>query len=177
MVRANGSSSNRGCVTRPQRSPGIVTRVYNDGIARRVSPCVRRSDTRRSRFVYGASQTSFMPASRTVVRTPTVIDHRRDGVDRPPGDRELYDLALNILNVSMEPRYAPRRLEPVKCFRGQCSSFAARHHIEFAREYLRPLPSEGGAVATATIIAWIEQRRRAAVELADAESYLEAQSA
>ena len=115
---------------------------------------------------------------RTVVRTPTVIDHRRDSVDRPPGDRELYDLALNILNVFMEPRYGAKgELEPVKCFRGQCSSFAARHHIEFAREYLRPLPSEGGAVATATIIAWIEQRRRAAVELADAESYLEAQSA
>jgi hypothetical protein len=111
---------------------------------------------------------------RTVVRTPTVIDHRRDSVDRPPGDRELYDLALNVLNVFMEPRYGARgELEPVKCFRGQCSSFAARHHIEFAREFLRPLPDEGGVLSTAKISAWIEQRQRAACELADAESYLD----
>ena len=115
---------------------------------------------------------------RTVVRTPTVIDHRRDSIERPPGDRELYDLALNVLNLFMEPRYGARgELEPVKCFRGQCSSFAARHHIEFARELLRPLAGEGGTIATATIAAWIEQRRRAAYELADAESYLEALSA
>jgi hypothetical protein len=111
---------------------------------------------------------------RTVVRTPTVIDHRRDSVDRPPGDRELYDLALNVLNVFMEPRYgASGELEPVKCFRGQCSSFAARHHIDFARELLRDLPDEGGVLPTATIEAWIELRRRAAYELAESESYLD----
>jgi hypothetical protein len=115
---------------------------------------------------------------RTVVRTPTVIDHRRDSIERPPGDRELYDLALNVLNLFMEPRYGARgELEPVKCFRGQCSSFAARHHIEFAREFLRALPADGGAIATAAISMWIEQRRRAAYELADAESYLEALTA
>lgn len=115
---------------------------------------------------------------RTVVRTPTVIDHRRDSVERPAGDRELYDLALNVLNLFMEPRYgATGELEPVKCFRGQCSSFAARHHIEFAREFLRALPTDGGAIATAAITTWIEQRRRAAYELADAESYLEVLSA
>lgn len=131
MVRANASSGNRRRVTRPQRSPGIVTACNND-----------------------------------------------DSVERPPGERELYDLALNVLNVFMEPRYGARgELEPVKCFRGQCSSFAARHHIEFAREFLRALPTDGGAIATATIAAWIEQRRRAAYELADAESYLEAQTA
>jgi hypothetical protein len=115
---------------------------------------------------------------RTVVRTPTVIDHRRDSVEHPPGDRELYDLALNILNLFMEPRYSARgELEPVKCFRGQCSSFAARHHIEFAREFLRTLPADGGTIATAAIAAWIEQRQRSAYELADAESYLDAVSA
>jgi hypothetical protein len=111
---------------------------------------------------------------RTVVRTPTVIDHRRDSVDRPAGDRELYDLALNILNVFMEPRHGARgELEAVKCFRGRCSSFAARHHIEFAREFLRALPDAGGVLTTAAIATWIEQRQRAAVELADAESYLD----
>lgn len=116
---------------------------------------------------------------RTVVRTPTVVEHRRDRVERPPGDRELYDLALNILNVFVEPRRGGTgEIEPVKCFRGQCSSFAARHHVDFAREFLRTMPAEGGAIPTAAILAWIEQRRRAAVaELADAESYLEALSA
>ena len=116
---------------------------------------------------------------RTVVRTPTVVEHRRDRADRPPGDRELYDLALNILNVFVEPRRgATGEIEPVKCFRGQCSSFAARHHVDFAREFLRTMPAEGGAIPTTAILAWIEQRRRAAVaELADAESYLEALSA
>jgi len=116
---------------------------------------------------------------RTVVRTPTLIDHRRDSVQRPPADRELYDLALNILNVFLEPRRgATGELEPIKCFRGQCSSFAARHHIDFARDFLKTMPAEGGAIATAAILAWIEQRRRPTVaELADAESYLEALSA
>lgn len=116
---------------------------------------------------------------RTVVRTPAVIDHRRDSEPRPPGDRELYDLALNVLNVFMEPRRgATGELEPIKCFRGQCSSFAARHHMDFARQFLRTLPAEGGAISTAAILAWIEQRRRAASEeLADAASYLDALSA
>jgi hypothetical protein len=116
---------------------------------------------------------------RTVVRTPTLIEHRRDSVQRMPADRELYDLALNILNVFLEPRRgATGELEPIKCFRGQCSSFAARHHIDFARDFLKVMPAEGGAISTAAILAWIEQRRRPAVaELADAESYLEALSA
>lgn len=116
---------------------------------------------------------------RTVVRTPTLIDHRRDSVERLPADRELHDLALNILNVFLEPRCgATGELEPIKCFRGQCSSFAARHHIDFARDFLKTMPAEGGAIPTAAILAWIEQRRRPVVaELADAESYLEALSA
>lgn len=120
---------------------------------------------------------------RTVVRTPAVIDHRRDSAQRPPSDREHYDLALNILNVFLEPRLgATGELEPIKCFRGQCSSFAARHHIAFARDFLTSMPAEGGAIPTAAILAWIEQRRRPLVaELgdadADAESYLEAASA
>jgi hypothetical protein len=115
---------------------------------------------------------------RTVVRTPAVIDHRRDSEPRPPGDRELYDLALNVLNVFMEPRRgATGELEPIKCFRGQCSSFAARHHIDFARQFLRTLPAEGGAISTTTILAWIEQRRATSEDGADAASELEALSA
>jgi hypothetical protein len=116
---------------------------------------------------------------RTVVRTPTVIDHRRDSVQRPPADRELYDLALNILNIFVEPRHGAKgEIEPIKCFRGQCSSFAARHHVQFARDFLKPMPAEGDTIPTAVIQAWIEQRRRAAAaELAEPEAYLEALSA
>jgi hypothetical protein len=117
---------------------------------------------------------------RTVVRTPTVIDHRRDGETRPPGDRELLDLALNILNVFMEPRRGTTGdLEPIKCFRGYCSSFAARQHASFAREFLKTLPAEGGTLATVAIAAWIERRRSAAVaELGEtADAYLDALSA
>ena len=116
---------------------------------------------------------------RTVVRTPTLVEHRRDSVQRPANDRELYDLALNILNVFVEPRRgATGEIEPIKCFRGHCSSFAARHHVDFAREFLKTMPTEGVAIPTAAILAWIEQRRRAAVaKRADAESYLDALSA
>ena len=116
---------------------------------------------------------------RTVVRTPTVIEHRRDSVQRPPADRELYDLALNILNVFVEPRRgASGEIEPIKCFRGQCSSFAARHHVQFAKDFLRSMPAEGDTIPTAQIQAWIEQRRRAAAaELIEPEFYLDVLSA
>ena len=117
---------------------------------------------------------------RTVVRTPTVIEHRRDAEARPPGDRELFDLALNILNVFVEPkRGATDEREPIKCFRGYCSSLAARHHTDFARDFLKRLPTDGGAIATADITAWLDARRRLAADgLAEsAESYLDALSA
>jgi len=117
---------------------------------------------------------------RTVVRTPTVIEHRRHVEARPPGDRELYDLALNILNVFVEPRHgATDEREPIKCFRGYCSSLAARYHTDFARDFLKRLPAEGGTIATAEIAAWLEARGRlAAQDVAEtAESYLDALSA
>ena len=117
---------------------------------------------------------------RTVVRTPTVIDHRRDAEARPPGDRELFDLALNILNVFLEPRRgATGDLEAIKCFRGHCSSFAARHHVSFARDFLKPLPAEGGTIATTAITDWIERQREttAGEPVEIAEAYLDALSA
>ena len=72
-----------------------------------------------------------------------------------------------------------RALEPIKCLRGQCSSFAARHHVSFAREFLKTLPAEGGTIATAEVAAWIERHRRTVVdERADfADAYLDALSA
>src|SRR5262245_10733353 len=112
---------------------------------------------------------------RTVVRQPVVIDHRRDSVERPPSNRELYDLALNVLNTFVEPRYSVQgEREAVKCFRGHCSAFAARHHCDFAHDFLQDL-GDGRVIEAAEILEWIEHRRQLATEdLGDTESYLEA---
>jgi hypothetical protein len=99
---------------------------------------------------------------RTVVRTPGVIEHRPRGREPGPGHREFADLALNILNVLMPPQsQLGGDYEPVKCFRGHCSAFAARHHEHFAREFVEMLPAGGGALRTVDVESWIEQRRRA----------------
>jgi hypothetical protein len=112
---------------------------------------------------------------RSVVRAPMVIDHRRDSTEKRPSNRELYDLALNVLNGILPPvRDARGEQEPVKCFRGHCSAFAARYHCDFAREFLQDL-REAHALETAEIRKWIERRRQlAASDLGDTESYLEA---
>jgi hypothetical protein len=97
---------------------------------------------------------------RSVVRTPRVIEHRSSGSEPPIGHRELADLALNILNLLMPPRReVGGDFEPVKCFRGHCSSFAARHHADFADELIRMLPAGAAAIRTADIVDWIERRR------------------
>jgi hypothetical protein len=116
---------------------------------------------------------------RTVVRAPVLIDHRRDSEARPIGNRELYDLALNVLNVLVPwQNGAEGESEPVKCFRGYCSAFAARYHCDFARDFLLALRREGTAIETGKIQSWIEARRQlAAEELLETESYLEALSA
>jgi hypothetical protein len=111
---------------------------------------------------------------RTVVRQPAVIDHRRDSPARPPGDRELFDLALNVLNTFVEPlRGSEGWREPVKCFRGHCSAFAARNHCDFARDFLQDL-GEGRVIETAAIQKWIEcHQRRDTEDLGATESHLE----
>jgi hypothetical protein len=98
---------------------------------------------------------------RTVVRTPQVIDHRPRNPEAPIGHREFADLALNILNVLLPwRRDATGDLAPVKCFRGHCSAVAARYHVEFAREFLRVLPAEGGCLKTADIVGCLDDRKR-----------------
>ena len=87
---------------------------------------------------------------------------------------------LNILNVFAEPRRgATGELEPIKCFRGYCSSLAARHHTDFARDFLKGLPAEGGVIPTAAIVAWVDERRGVSSQgfAGDAESYLDVLSA
>ena len=98
--------------------------------------------------------------SRTVVRQPTVIEHRPGEESSRPSRRELLDLSLNILNLFVEPkRGALDEREPVKCFRGYCSAFAARHHEQFMHEFVEGLAATGGAIPSAHIRAWIEMRR------------------
>lgn len=116
---------------------------------------------------------------RTVVHSPAVIEHRRDAEHRPPGPRELHDLALNVLSLFMSPeRGATGELTPVKCFRGHCSAFAARHHRDFASEFLVDLPTDGLTIDAVAIAAWIEQRlATAATGYEDVDEYLDLLSA
>lgn len=96
---------------------------------------------------------------RSVVRQPTIVDHRSVAEPSRPGRRELLDLALNILNLFVPPKAGARdHSEPVKCFRGHCSAFAARHHEQFMDDFVDELAGTGGAIASARIRAWIEMQ-------------------
>jgi hypothetical protein len=96
---------------------------------------------------------------RSVVRQPSIIEHRPAAEPSHPGRRELLDLALNILNLFVPPKAGARdHLEPVKCFRGHCSAFAARHHEQFMHDFVDELAGTGGAIASARIRAWIEMQ-------------------
>lgn len=112
---------------------------------------------------------------RTLVRAPFLIDHRREDVGRIVSKCERYDLALNILNCLLPPTPgAQTEREPVKCFRGYCSAFAARYHCDFARDFLKDL-KDRRTLETGEIAAWIECRQELASEdLDDTEAYLEA---
>jgi hypothetical protein len=100
---------------------------------------------------------------RSVLRAPQIVEHRPNDKKRDVGPNEFADLALNILNLLMPPqRDLGGDFEPVKCFRGHCSAFAARHHAEFAREFVAMLPAGGGALRTADIEHWIDQRDKEA---------------
>jgi hypothetical protein len=64
--------------------------------------------------------------------------------------------------------------EPVKCFRGHCSAFAARYHCDFAHDFLENT-CQGLTIPTGDIRTWIDHRQRlATVDLDDTDSYLEA---
>ncbi len=95
---------------------------------------------------------------RSVVKQPPHIDHRPTAPSPPDADeRQLDDLALNILNVFVPPEQgATGPIAPVKCHRGHCSAFAARYHEAFAHAFVYPLPETGGTIATAAIVAWIQ---------------------
>ncbi len=97
---------------------------------------------------------------RSVVRQAAVIDHRAGQPVSQSARRELLDLALNILTLFVPPKRGARDdSEPIKCFRGHCSVFAARHHEQFMRDFIAELGATGGAIASERIRAWIEEQR------------------
>lgn len=107
---------------------------------------------------------------RTVVRTPQLVDHRPKDPEAPIGHREFADLALNVLNALLPPqRMATGDLASVKCFRGYCSAVAARHHVEFSRQFIQGLPAEGGCIKTSDILGWLDNRKRLEAVLAAAD--------
>jgi hypothetical protein len=106
---------------------------------------------------------------RSVVRQPALIEHHPGGEVPPPGRRELLDLALNILNLFVPPTAGARDdAEPVKCFRGNCSVFAARYHEQFMHDFIDDLAGTGGTIASVRIRAWIDMRRVPNSPLSDA---------
>lgn len=115
---------------------------------------------------------------RSVVRQPALIEHRPDEGSPQPSRRELLDLALNILNLFVPPkRGALDEQMPLKCFRGYCSAFAARHHEQFMRDFVDELAGTGGSIPSARIRAWIEMHRAAGVvlvvDVTDSEAMLD----
>lgn len=95
---------------------------------------------------------------RSVVKQPPIINHRPTAPSPPDAEeRQLGDLALNILNLFVPPEHGKTGpAAPVKCHRGHCSAFADRYHEAFAHAFVHPLPETGGTIATATIVAWIQ---------------------
>jgi hypothetical protein len=55
--------------------------------------------------------------------------------------------------------------QPLKCFRGFCSAFAAQQHERFAREFIDALAETGGAIPSERIRVWIDAQRAARVAL------------
>ena len=97
---------------------------------------------------------------RSVVTQPPVIDRRPSAAPPVPDRGQQLDLALNILNLFVPPDFgALGEQAPVKCYRGHCSAFAARHCEAFAKSFLEPLAPAGGAIDSAAIVAWIERCR------------------
>lgn len=96
----------------------------------------------------------------------TVIWHSPDGFNFGYGGSGPADLALNILNAFVPPvdraddtaDYEPRNTDPVPCFKGSCSEFAARHHQAFKAEFIARLREPGGTITAASIKEWIAAR-------------------
>jgi hypothetical protein len=86
----------------------------------------------------------------------SVVWHSPDGFEVGYGGSGPADLALNILNAFV-PAGGANGSE--RCYRGRCSTFAARHHQDFKVEFLAPMPREGGTITAERIRAWIAERR------------------
>lgn len=102
----------------------------------------------------------------------TVIWHSPDGWNFGYAGSGPADLALNILNAFVPPRvlsedeletdeeFVEGETDPVRCYQGVCSRFAARWHQDFKWEFIAPLQAPGGTLAAEMIKSWIESRRQ-----------------
>ena len=111
---------------------------------------------------------------RSVVRQPVSLHYQPDARAPRPSRRELLDLSLNIVNLFVPPKTgAVDHRQPVKCFRGYCSVFAARHHEQFMHDFIDELAETGGAIETPRIRTWIVEVQRAPIALAPGKSFAE----
>jgi hypothetical protein len=84
----------------------------------------------------------------------TVIHHSPDGFEWGYGGSGPADFALNILQLFVPDDGR----EPIKCFNGECSQFAWRHHQDFKREFISTLDRDGGVIEGDDIRYWIAAR-------------------
>lgn len=87
----------------------------------------------------------------------SVVHHSPSGFEYGYSGSGPADLALNILNMFVEP--GEDGAEPVECFVGVASRTAWELHQSFKEEFIAPLCREGEhTIAGAEIRAWIEER-------------------
>jgi hypothetical protein len=91
----------------------------------------------------------------------SVVWHSPDGFECGYEGSGPADLALNILNDYVRPSdgATDEAHEPVPCYRGVASRFAARWHQDFKREFIGRMSREGGNIPNKVIAEWIEERR------------------
>ena len=98
----------------------------------------------------------------------SVVWHSPSGFEVGYGGSGPADLALNVLNAFVPPGRSPsidadgveHDDSPVKCYAGQCSAFAARHHQAFKVQFIATMHRDGGTLPARTIREWIDARRR-----------------
>ena len=88
---------------------------------------------------------------------PHLAHHSPSGFEFGYGGSGPADLALSIL-AAFVPVRAGESTE--RLYQGRrCSLFAWQYHQEFKREFIAPMTTEGGLIASQDIRAWIDSRR------------------
>ena len=87
---------------------------------------------------------------------PHLTHHSPSGFECGYSGSGPADLALSILAAFVPVRAG----EPIeRLYQGRrCSLFAWLHHQEFKREFIAPMTSNGGVIASQDIRAWIDSK-------------------